>query len=248
MQLPWSIQNIIQRASIPIYREIFTFLIQIYRVNYLLQHIRIEATKTSRSPLHYKLLHRLTWFADMLRSYLTETVIFFTTRDMKMAVESAADIDEMSQIHAQYVAKLQERALLSKDVKPIHKAIIELLDLGVLFAQTQSPENKYSAIQKTNRKSLARRKSSIPILIEENLTDEDEARDNHSGSENTPRPAKDVASKSPREVLQTVDEEFGRLLPFITAGLRSVGRVGAEPMWEQLADRLEWEEKKDRMS
>jgi gamma-tubulin complex component 5 len=248
MQLPWSIQNIIQRASIPIYQEIFTFLIQIYRVNYLLQRIRIEATKTSRSPLHYKLLHRLTWFADMLRSYLTETVIFFTTQDMKMAVENAADIDEMSQIHAQYVAKLQERALLSKDVKPIHKAIIELLDLGVLFAQTQNPENKYSAVQKTNRKSLARRKSSVPILIEDNITDEDEARDNRSGSESTARPAKDVASKSPREVLQTVDQEFGRLLPFITAGLRSVGRVGAEPMWEQLADRLEWEGKKDRMS
>jgi gamma-tubulin complex component 5 len=26
--------------------------------------------------------------------------------------------------------------------------------------------------------------------------------------------------------------------------LRSVGRVGAEPMWEQLAERLDWRDKK----
>ena len=47
--------------------------------------------------------------------------------------------------------------------------------------------------------------------------------------------------------LQKVDTEFARLLPFVGAGLRNIGRVGAEPVWERLADRLEWERRKDRV-
>jgi gamma-tubulin complex component 5 len=128
--------------------------------------------------MFYKLLQRLTWFADVLRSYITETAIFLTTRDMNSAMEKADDLDDMSQTHTQCIAKLYQRALLSKDVKPIHKAIVELLDLCVLLSQTEG-------------KSLVQ-----------------------------------------------VDREFGRLLSFVVAGLRSIARVG-EPMWEQLADRLD---------
>jgi gamma-tubulin complex component 5 len=133
-------------------------------------------------------------------------------------------------------------------VKPIHKAIIELLDLGVQFALSEERESKQGALPKKSRKSVARRKSIIPVLVEEEMSDEDEDKISKSGSEDVSRSAKAVTGKSPREVLQTVDQEFGRLLPFITAGLRGVGRVGTEPMWEQLADRLEWEGKKDRIA
>jgi gamma-tubulin complex component 5 len=97
---------------------------------------------------------------------------------MNLAIEKADDIDEMSQIHVHWMEKLQKRALLSKDVKPIHKAIMELLDLGVLLSQNEGRN------------------------------------------------------------LDEVDQESARLFPFVAAGLRSVARVG-EPMWEQLADRLD---------
>jgi gamma-tubulin complex component 5 len=97
---------------------------------------------------------------------------------MNLAIEKADDIDEMSQIHVHCMEKLQKRALLSKDVKPIHKAIMELLDLGVLLSQNEGRN------------------------------------------------------------LDEVDQESARLFPFVAAGLRSVARVG-EPMWEQLADRLD---------
>lgn len=100
---------------------------------------------------------------------------------MVSSMQKADDIDEMARIHVEYMAKLQQRALLSKDVKPIYAAVLEMLDLGVLLARTEAKQQEY------------------------------------------------------------VDAEFKRLLPFITAGLKSVGRAGAEPMWEQLADRLEWD-------
>ncbi|CAN9210269.1 unnamed protein product [Alternaria alternata] len=133
----WSIQNIIQRSSVPIYQEIFTFLMQIYRTKYQLQRARIRASRKTWPAVFFRVLQRLNWFADVLRSYVTETAVYLTTRDMNLAIEKADDIDEMSQIHAQCMEKLQKRALLSKDVKPIHKAIIELLDLGVLLSQNE---------------------------------------------------------------------------------------------------------------
>lgn len=161
---------------------------QIYRVKYLLQRTRLRASRKSKlPPLFYKLLYSLNWFNDTLRSYVTETAIHLTTRTMLSSMQKARDIDEMARIHVEYMVKLQQRALLSKDVKPIYTAVIEVLDLGVLLARKEVKE---------------------------------QAR---------------------------VDAEFKRLLPFITAGLKSVGRAGAEPMWEQLADRLEWDGKKDRV-
>jgi gamma-tubulin complex component 5 len=151
---------------------------QVYRVKYQLQRARIRASRKTPPPALFKILQRLNWFTDVLRSYVAETAVFLTMQEMNSAMEQADDIDKMSQIHTHCMAKLQQRALLSKDVKPIHKAIIELLDLGVLLSQTEGKN------------------------------------------------------------LEQVDRESARLLPFIAAGLRSVARVG-EPLWEQLADRLE---------
>ncbi|CAA9963005.1 Spc97-Spc98 domain containing protein [Pyrenophora teres f. maculata] len=176
--VPWSIQNIIQRSSVPMYQEICTFLMQIYRVKHALQRARMRRSRKPKPIVFYGLLHRLMWFADVLRSYTTETAIFLSTRDMKAAMEKAEDVDEMARIHAEYIRKIHQRTLLSKDLRPIFNAIVELLDLGVLFAQTKGSAG------------------------------------------------------------QQIDQEVDRLLPFIVAGLRSVGRAGAEPMWEQLADRL----------
>jgi gamma-tubulin complex component 5 len=151
---------------------------QIYRTKYQLQRARIRASRKTWPAVFFRVLQRLNWFADVLRSYVTETAVYLTTRDMNLAIEKADDIDEMSQIHVHWMEKLQKRALLSKDVKPIHKAIMELLDLGVLLSQNEGRN------------------------------------------------------------LDEVDQESARLFPFVAAGLRSVARVG-EPMWEQLADRLD---------
>ncbi|KAF2852128.1 hypothetical protein T440DRAFT_447756 [Plenodomus tracheiphilus IPT5] len=249
--LPWSIQNIIQRSSIPIYQQLSTFLLQIYRIQYLFRHARPTRQQTldrTRSLLANKIQHRLIWFADVLRSYLAESVIFFTTRDMDTAMEKAEDIDEMSQIHVIFVAKLQERALLSKAVKPIHKAIMDILELGALFAaavEEHSGEGHQSGVRaKGKPRKLERRKSAIPARLVEDESDSDGGNDGERPE--TPKAEKASGNLSPAEMLKKIDEDFARLLPFVTAGLRSVGRVGAEPMWEQLAERLEWEGKKDR--
>jgi gamma-tubulin complex component 5 len=222
---------------------------QIYRVEYLLQRVRpnrADRAALSLSRLQYKLQHRLTWFTNTLRSYLTETAIFFTKRDMNAAMENAEDIDEMSQIHIKYTAKLRERALLGNDLKPIYKSIINILDLGVWFSETIDAATNGSLRPNGPRKSVVRRKSSVPLLLDDNQVSDDDDEDEDGEAFGSARKSASRRQK-PGEVLKLVDREFGRLLPFVAAGLRSVGRVGAEPMWEQLADRLEWEGKKDRV-
>lgn len=178
-----------------------------------------------------------------MRSYYTETVVAFTSRDMEVAMDNTADIDEMAQCHVKYVAKLQERALLSDDLKPIHKAVIELFDLGVLFAKVVTDVDETRSGR--TRPSAPRRKSSVPLL---SAADSSGSEDDAGESEGARRRGASTraAEHNPQETLRMVDKEFTRLLPFLTAGLRSVGRVGAEPMWEQLAERLEWEGMRNR--
>ncbi|CAI6307474.1 unnamed protein product [Periconia digitata] len=262
--LPWPIQNIIQRSSIPIYQQVFTFLLQAYRMKYLVQKLSPRMIVQINAPVlrqrAYKLRQRLIWFADVLRSYLTETVIRLSTEDMQAAMIKADDIDGMANIHMKYVARLQEQALLSDNLKPIHKAILSILDLGVNLSEHCFPSESQSRASKPvavsasgsdlvpskptrSRPKPSRRKSFIPALAE-NLNDSSDSggSDADTDRDNANEATGIATSPSIQDNLQMAGKELDRLLPFVTAGLRNVGRVGAEPCWELLAERLGWGE------
>jgi gamma-tubulin complex component 5 len=258
-QLPWPIMNIIQRSSVPVYQQVFTFLLQMYRAKYLLQNVTLASIRQAKDSRlvqqSFKLRQRLIWVVDILRSYLTETVILLSTEDMITAMAKAEDIDAMSMIHLKYVARLQEQALLAQNLRPIHKAIISLLDLGALFSeihiqnatvqQQKTAPKTQALIPKSPGKGLgkpSRRKSFIPAIIEDSSSDFDTSDEDHPPSNKA-----HLGVHTGLEAgLKTIDEQFVKLLPFVTAALRSVGRVGAEPIWEMLAERLEWDKKKER--
>jgi gamma-tubulin complex component 5 len=247
--LSWPTQNVVQRSSISVYQQVFTFLLQAYRVKYLLLGVRpLRGTrrKDTSAILERKLQHRLVWYADTLRSYLTETAIFFTAEEMYTRMDKADDIDEMADVHLKFIARLQERALLSKDVKPIHKAIIEILDLGVRFAKTLASDDPRSSTNATKKvKSMWRHGEDLTSALAE-LSDSSEAEAEHDANVDEPMVAHERSVDSTLETLRSIDGEFARLLPFVMSGLRSIGRAGAEPMWEQLAERLDWQDKKHR--
>jgi gamma-tubulin complex component 5 len=264
-QLPWPVQNIIQRSSIPIYRQIFTFLLQTYRMKYLIQRVSPQSIRDIKDVrmrhLSYKLRQRLIWFADILRSYLTETVIALSSDDMATAMIKAEDIDDMANIHIKFVARLQGQALLSENLKPIHKAIISILDLGFLFSERcfppaaaaynpfkssitrPAPKPITTKSKSTSKPKLSRRKSFIPAIAE--TLNESSESDGGAHADDEDEDPSGPGNWGFEDSLKTVDREFERLLPFVTAGLRSVGRVGAEPCWEVLAERLGWGEGKD---
>lgn len=250
--------NIIQRSSIPIYQQIFALLLQTYRTKYLLQRVPTSGIRKINilylRQLSYKLRQRLVWFADLLRSHLTETVVDLSTQDMVTAMVKAKDIDEMSNVHIKYVARLQDQALLSENLKPIHKAIVSMLDLALLYSQSHRPDSATSkvpqtrpveSVRKTSTKATlkaSRRKSFIPAIVENESSDSDNG---SVGDDEQVAAAKPSNASDFEGSLITIDKEFERLLRFVVAGLRSVGRVGAEPVWEMLAERLEWNKRKD---
>lgn len=239
--------NIIQRSSIPIYQQISTFLLQCYRTKYLLQRISPQSIRDIKDgrlrQLSYKLRQRLVWLADILRSYLTGTVIDPCFADMKAAMSKAGDIDEMSAIHMRYVARLQDQALLSDNLKPIHEAMLSLLDLATSYSQHHAKREAVRSRpmhQRNSENRTSHRKSILPLQLELDESDSSNVGDDEeSTASDTPVPSGQGA------VLESIEKEFGRLLPFVAAGLRSVGRVGAEPVWEMLADRLEWEGRRE---
>lgn len=232
--------NIIQRSSLPIYQQLSTFLLQTYRAKYLLQRIPpssiLRLTDPRLRQQAYKLRHRLIWLADTLRAYLSETVIAPSFTAMTTAITRAEDIDEMSSLHMRYVARLQEQALLSDNLRPIHRAIIALLDLAVLFSNSLSEardKTKPSKPMDPPKKSTRHRPSTAGS---ETADDRDVSDSSNAGDDEDSGEVGEERGKG----LATVEGEFERLLPFVRAGLRSVGRVGAEGVWEVLAERLEW--------
>ncbi|ORY03299.1 Spc98 family-domain-containing protein [Clohesyomyces aquaticus] len=257
--LPWPIMNIIQRSSISIYQQVFTFLLQTYRAKYLLQRVewnQLVRLKDNRlTHMAYKLRQRLMWFSDILRSYLSETVIAISTQAMTADMGRAEDIDEMSNIHIKFLARLQEQALLSQNLKPIYRAIISLLDLGVLFSEIHEKIVQKLPTAKLRHdlppkspakpaKAANRRKSVIPLVVENQSSDSSDSELDADGD----NPVGEGSSgDAGLKTLNQIEEQFGKLLPFVTAGLRSVSRAGAKPVWEMLAERLEWDKPEDKL-
>lgn len=178
-------------------------------------------------------------------------------------MSKAQDIDEMASIHVMYLSRMQEQALLSESLKPVLSAVLSVLDLCVVFYEADvrsssgrkksdkgeggaKAERKESE-KEAKRKKLRRRKSVIPAIVEtvdEDEEDEEEPqesdRDVGIEGEAPARSTHDMSGGGSLESdLQMIDRELKRLLPFLTAGLRNIGRVGAEPVWEMLAERLE---------
>lgn len=167
------------------------------------------------------------WFIDIVRSYLLETAVSSTSRQMKGRMRAAKDIDEMARVHEEYTAILQTQTLLTRNVQPIYEAIIELLDLGVVFAERFALGGEQVKVR-----TKVRRGGDVSEDEEQSRTvDDSREAIEQSGTK--------------EESMRFIDEEFDRLVPFVVAGLKSIGRAGAEPLYEQLAERLQWEGKKD---
>jgi len=191
------------------------------------------------------------WFTDTLHSYLLATVIEPETASMRERLEAAEDIDAMATIHAQYIARLEAQCLLSKNLRPIHQPVISILDLCVTFSDAHvhnishgaQPSTKVNETSKAARRrsgAAFRREARRPTAEsssdnEDRETDDDESAEYDADAE-SPTPI----GSSYEDRLKNMKEQYERLLHFVAAGLRGVGRAGGEYCWEMLAEKLEW--------
>lgn len=270
--LPWHIVNVIQRKSSTTYQRVFVFLLQIYRARYVLRTMplwrsTIAKPQHGRSPsdgthLQYYLRHRLLWLADILHSYLTETVIAASTAHLRKEMAAAADIDIMAAVHAEHVKSLEERSLLSSRLSPIHDALVELLDLCVQFSDLTGDETGGSEFKSSTgsgdgnrRKSGGRKRpenknrrvSGLQVALAE-VSDSSEDEDDADGGEDGDGAAERKKGRARARSRGAMQQKLGRMketfeqhFGFVVAGLRGVSRAGGERCWEILAERLEWE-------
>ena len=179
-------------------------------------------------------------------------IIAPSTAEMTTKLGNAEDIDAMAEIHTKYISQLQVQCLLSKNLSPINQAIISLLDLGVLFTDvlsqncrknidsfTAQPNLSWDKRETRRKPAQNRRRSVMPAP--ESSSDDDEEDDYDADAESTTSHEATFA-----ESLAKIQEQFDRLVPFVTAGLRSVSRAGGEVCWEMLAEKLDWQTSRSR--
>ena len=246
---PWPVANIIPNGSRNSYRRVALFLMQIRRARFSLERQCHEAVMTRSLDMnhgdhclaqktHCNLLH----FVNVLYDHLTSLVINSTTLQMRKKLSQAVDIDEMIQVHENYMVDLEEGCLVAKRIAPVRVAIVAVLDLCIRFSdvvttpsQTRLPDHEarsfVSAVSRPQRRH--RGGNSVADSSEEDEDEEDEAQEGFSTFVTF-----DEATYQGH--LKDIKQQLKRHHGFIVAGLSSMARVAKDgTAWEILAGRLE---------
>ncbi|KAJ8659150.1 hypothetical protein O0I10_005189 [Lichtheimia ornata] len=135
--LPWPINNYIRRSSLRKYSSITTLLLRLKRTKHLLD--RKTLTQQKRSMRMVSMRVRLIWFVNSFSSYVMTTVLHTETMALRHTISRLENMDDMVQLHADYVDRIVDRCLLGDKTRSIHAAILRVLDqvqdLAQMFIQ-----------------------------------------------------------------------------------------------------------------
>lgn len=242
--LPWPVANIITKDAVHIYQRISTFLLQIRRARYVTLRLQLRSkdrkSAMARPDVHYALAyalrHNMLWFLNALYGHMTDVAISSTTNSMHKALSASEDVDAMIHTYRIYMSSMEDKLLLSKNVAPIHEAIINLLDLCIRFADIQRITHGSSNEDAANR--YIRRRGSQGDESASEYEDQSDG-DDDVHVENT---TADISTEdnSYEQRLRDLKNEYDQELTFVTAGLKGVGRADGQNSWEMLAEKLEW--------
>ncbi|KAI9041780.1 putative gamma-tubulin complex component GCP5 [Aspergillus affinis] len=233
--LPWPVANIITKDAILGYRRLSTFLMQIRRAMYMIQKQRLQYSSgpdkisgSSTNPVDYVLRHNMLWFLNTLYGHMTGFVVSTAVASLRKALDKATDVDAMIAAHRAHMVSLEDQCLLSKNLHALHQAILTLLDLCVSFADLQA--TKQGASQATSQAEWTK----------PSRHDDDDDEDSDASDADEDAMATSFHEQHYNERLHDIKNQFDRLVSFMTAGLKGVGRVDGQLSWEILAEKLEW--------
>ncbi|EEA24077.1 hypothetical protein TMatcc_007151 [Talaromyces marneffei ATCC 18224] len=267
--LPWPVANIITKPAMTMYQRISTFLMQIRRAKFILERQRllkkedtddVDEDEDEDDGMGYIIRHNLLWFTNILYGHVTDMVIATNTAAMEKRLAESPDIDSMISVHELYMSALEEQCLLSHNLAPIYQAVINLLDLCIHFADIQAARhgeaNRYDTSYRSstalNGQRQSRRRRRRRRTEDSSDSEDDEAHDGHEDENNEDDDGNETyydegnttsisfIESSYSHRLEHVMRQFHRLLAFVIAGLRGVGRVDGQQSWDILADRLSW--------
>lgn len=248
--LPWPVANIITKESILRYQRLSVFLMQIRRARQIIVKQRLQySVPTDRTfddrsnALSFALRHNMLWFLNTLYSHLTDFVISTTTQSLRRSFSEASDFDSMIAAHRAYMSSVEDQCLLSKNLYPLHRATVALLDLCVSFADVQAMRHGRSRPDPT-KVFYKHENSQISQPGNSYSSDEDDDDDVYDSDD---MDASTISLHATHYVdrLKEINDQFHRLIAFMVAGLKGVGRADGQLSWEILAEKLEW--RKERL-
>ncbi|KAF2235860.1 hypothetical protein EV356DRAFT_531420 [Viridothelium virens] len=243
---PWPIMNIIRKPTLVTYQQVFSLLLQVLYAKCSLGRLVLPSPALHiGTKLAYSLRHRLLWFANVFHAYITETALASSTVRMRARLAAAEDIDAMIEIHQRYVEHLAAQCLLTKNLEPIYRAIMSMLDLCAAFSQAQ-----YTKSTKLTRGDSKQPSDSslddhagggrMSRQHEQWNDKQDESSDESDEDKQVTRDGVESQPALPYlESLRQMLKQFDELHHFIAAGLRGVSRAKGEPSWQVLAEKLE---------
>ncbi|KAI2815145.1 hypothetical protein CBS115989_7929 [Aspergillus niger] len=247
--LPWPVANIITKDTLMGYQRISTFLMQLRRAKQTIVKQRLQHNNQSdkiqdsrNNTLSYALRHNMLWFLNAIYSHMTDFVISAATKSLRSDLSASADVDAMVAAHRSFMHSLEEQCLLSTNLNALHQAIITILDLCVSFADIQNSRYgdhslDHARTATKSAKSMHRRNTQRSEPDLDDPSDEDDDDDSDLDEDNL---AASFHETHYMQRVRDIKDQFNRLLAFIVAGLRGVGRVDGQLSWEILAEKLEW--------
>ena len=238
--LPWPIANIVRLDSIETYQRIFVFLLQLQRAKYLLQRQKLKECSLEIAPRIlvrlYAIRHRLLWFTNTILTYLTDLVLSTNTARMRASMKLAVDVDGMVKVHKAYITQIEKQCFLTKQQRPLHQAVVSLLDLTIVFSDIQETFMR-SAISKANPLNRDLSEQSA-IDSTKRSADADSSEDSDSEEPTIDVKSKIALNSSKEEKLHHINDTFSKLLGFLTAALRELNKADTAPGFEILAGSL----------
>ncbi|KAL4819721.1 Spc98 family-domain-containing protein [Aspergillus spinulosporus] len=237
-----------------------------------LQYFNHDANPAKGSKgqtLSYAIRHNLLFFLNVLYNHLTSFVISSTTQFLHKSLSTAHDVDAMIAAHRSFTATLEEQCLLSKNLLPLHQATLSILDLCISFADLHASRFQHQALHSDPTRTPRRQAPGNPfktglsptprkIRYEYSYGDEEDTDEEfeevNSESDESNEANDYISSHHPASFhesqylqrLRDIQEQFNRLVGFIAAGLKGIGRIDEQVSWEMLAEKLEW--RKERVA
>lgn len=175
-KVPWPVDIVISSECQKIYNQVFILLLQIKWAKYSLDVLRFDECdetydkpqasllkdsswssqeqKTSvRQQIHRMFLLRvkLMHFVNSLHNYIMTRILHSTGLEFQHQIEEAKDLDQLIKIHYRYLSTIFDRCLLREKISFVKEAIMEVLNLVLMFAdrwQTSLGVSKIESIEK----------------------------------------------------------------------------------------------------
>lgn len=218
-RLSWPVQIIISPTSMKTYQKMCTFLFQLRRSLRLTTQGQSRAADMQGNRVYFSVRNSFRWFIAVILNHLTIHVIKPNLCQLRQQLREAADVDEMIDIHSQFLHRTQSQCMLDNKLSVVHKTIIKILNTAVWLHDHHRRERRQAEIH--DRKSMTLKSG--------------------TSTTNTSR----LLPVDHDSELSVISRDFHRDVRFIIGALSGVARAGvvsqkSESTMKSQEPRLQW--------